>query len=878
MPLARALSEESERPLWVPELPDRPASAEDAFSRAIEHSEDEGLRFLDDLQSGRSRWSTARVLGNDSRGLAGVHVAVLCKRYRTLTVLLASGVADINQPSTNLGSTPLHFVTGRFGNRGPHLQHHIRCIVKTLIRAGVSPEATNHYGFTVLHESIMWGDVTSLCIMLEQSTAQYFKRILLIGSHVLPHELAWRLPTLPLELKQILERSFFAQKRVKESTTVSLKVDNVHDFQVYRNLECVANPSPPTVERVSFLHPESLTASQVGSLLRSAPQSLVLDVLKYQQSILEYQHHSLQETRYVFPAYFSRSLAEWVCTDCRNCRIVAGRWFGVATENLGIRYVDRVRSQGVIVQVCSPTSSDETGIECRNILDYVIESAYRVHRGIGPVSVVSSRDLRTGKKIPHLFSLSEVSQALATRKTFLPNPASMHTADTIADLLLSDTPPQAEAVERDFAPVAVEFVIPQKTPYHYDIHSCGSLDDFFLEREGPHSAPPHCTQPHPTPVGPRTAPSGRATEESGYGTQPSAQFHDLSTQPPSLLRTSLSRSSAPLGSPHDTQSVATSFRLRQCSRTVHSFVSSVYPTSVSCVDDSGSVVGACGREPSCAPTAVSVSVDLESSFNSSPPINIPRHSSSSSHHCREDSTAQPQPSAKDRAPKHLPQQTSLFQSLGLVESIPEDLPYPDGSPSHISTYQAWSLLLSSATSTIDISAYYWSLIGRGNTSDPTDEEGKLIFEGLVSAAARGVKIRVVQNTPTREMPDTDSQLLATMGAAEVRNLSITALTGYGILHTKMLVVDARHIYVGSANLDWRSLTQVKELGVIGTDCQCLAQDAEKLFEIYWYLATPTSHIPRPWPPQYDAMFNLSHPALLSLNDTPASVFWSVSTV
>ena len=88
------------------------------------------------------------------------------------------------------------------------------------------------------------------------------------------------------------------------------------------------------------------------------------------------------------------------------------------------------------------------------------------------------------------------------------------------------------------------------------------------------------------------------------------------------------------------------------------------------------------------------------------------------------------------------------------------------------------------------------------------KQGKLIFEGLLSAAARGVKIRVVQNTPTREMPDIDSQLLATMGAAEVRNLSIMALTSYGILHTKMLVVDTRHFYVGSANLDWRSLTQV----------------------------------------------------------------------
>ena len=28
----------------------------------------------------------------------------------------------------------------------------------------------------------MWGDVTSLCVMLEQSTAQYFNRVLLIVS------------------------------------------------------------------------------------------------------------------------------------------------------------------------------------------------------------------------------------------------------------------------------------------------------------------------------------------------------------------------------------------------------------------------------------------------------------------------------------------------------------------------------------------------------------------------------------------------------------------------------------------------------------------------------------------------------------------------
>ena len=247
-------------------------------------------------------------------------------------------------------------------------------------------------------------------------------------------------------------------------------------LRVCEKLEFICNPSPPTVERVRFPHPESLTARDVGSLLRSAPQGLVVEALKFDSSILEYRPYSLTEARYVFPAYFSHSLAEWVCTDCRECRVVAGRWFNTETEKagrnvvvqlmtlllsessfrestavtgaayfstmsgvqLGIRQVDRVRSQGVLIHVCSSTSSTT---ECRKLLDYVVDSAYQLHGGMGPVSVVSSRDLRTGKSIPHLFSRSEISRALASHMTFLPNPASMHTADTIADLLLTNSQP-----------------------------------------------------------------------------------------------------------------------------------------------------------------------------------------------------------------------------------------------------------------------------------------------------------------------------------------------------------------------------------------------------------------------------------------------------
>ena len=40
-----------------------------------------------------------------------------------------------------------------------------------------------------------------------------------------------------------------------------------------------------------------------------------------------------------------------------------------------------------------------------------------------------------------------------------------------------------------------------------------------------------------------------------------------------------------------------------------------------------------------------------------------------------------------------------------------------------------------------------------------------------------------------------------------RSLNITRLLGGGVLHTKAWLVDGRHFYVGSANLDWRALAQ-----------------------------------------------------------------------
>ena len=43
--------------------------------------------------------------------------------------------------------------------------------------------------------------------------------------------------------------------------------------------------------------------------------------------------------------------------------------------------------------------------------------------------------------------------------------------------------------------------------------------------------------------------------------------------------------------------------------------------------------------------------------------------------------------------------------------------------------------------------------------------------------------------------------------AEVREVDLKLITG-GIVHTKLWVVDQKHLYLGSANMDWRSLSQV----------------------------------------------------------------------
>ncbi|XP_056297727.1 5'-3' exonuclease PLD3 [Pseudoliparis swirei] len=223
---------------------------------------------------------------------------------------------------------------------------------------------------------------------------------------------------------------------------------------------------------------------------------------------------------------------------------------------------------------------------------------------------------------------------------------------------------------------------------------------------------------------------------------------------------------------------------------------------------------------------------------------------------------------------HPPQRESCSDpcKFVLVESIPAGLKF-NSSTTHPSIFNAWLSLMGEARSSIDIASFYWSLTNEDTgTHEPTANQGETILSTLADLSGK-LSVRIAVNTPQQSQPQGDLQLLTDSGA-DIRAVNMRELTS-GVLHTKFWVVDKTHIYIGSANMDWRALTQVKELGAVVYNCSCLAADLGKIFEAYWLLGDSQS-IPSPWPSSFATLYNKDTPLQLALNSTPSSVYLSSS--
>ncbi|XP_016103968.1 uncharacterized protein [Sinocyclocheilus grahami] len=223
----------------------------------------------------------------------------------------------------------------------------------------------------------------------------------------------------------------------------------------------------------------------------------------------------------------------------------------------------------------------------------------------------------------------------------------------------------------------------------------------------------------------------------------------------------------------------------------------------------------------------------------------------------------------------MPQETCISDCrLTLVESVPEGLSFPSGSPHLPSISDTWTKLLKKANRSVHIGAFYFTLRDSDlGLTEPSSVLGKKVFNQLKQLEPNGVKLKIAVNAPQPYIADTD-ELVAT--GAEVRGVDLQSITG-GILHTKLWVVDKKHMYLGSANMDWRSLTQVKEVGVSVEDCSCLAQDASRIFDVYWDVgAQKNGSLPPFWPGRFSALSSSKYPLAVKFNGVPARVYLSSS--
>ncbi|RLN98704.1 hypothetical protein BBJ28_00027264, partial [Nothophytophthora sp. Chile5] len=186
------------------------------------------------------------------------------------------------------------------------------------------------------------------------------------------------------------------------------------------------------------------------------------------------------------------------------------------------------------------------------------------------------------------------------------------------------------------------------------------------------------------------------------------------------------------------------------------------------------------------------------------------------------------------------------------------------------TFEALTRHVHAATTSIDLSAMYWNLLGKSDRAVYSDAEmdrfgasrGHNLLQALRDAAGRGVKLRIltakqapgddesenahVSDTTDRSctvLPD-EVQLVVDVDPqnVQVRCWSGPEWYGSGILHQKIWVFDARHVYVGSANTDWKSLAQVMEVGVLMENLSpacAVMLDMQRLFDTWWLFASPS---------------------------------------
>ncbi|MFC1522153.1 phospholipase D-like domain-containing protein [Elusimicrobiota bacterium] len=161
--------------------------------------------------------------------------------------------------------------------------------------------------------------------------------------------------------------------------------------------------------------------------------------------------------------------------------------------------------------------------------------------------------------------------------------------------------------------------------------------------------------------------------------------------------------------------------------------------------------------------------------------------------------------------------------LAVTIPVETELSHADVRPA----LDVWVEMFASSKESLDLAFFYCSP-KKGESIDK-------VFDELRKAGERGVRVRVLLEKKFEKVSKDGIALLKTFPNLELRIFNVSKMKRDGILHAKYFLVDGKGAFVGSQNLDWRSLTHIHELGLKITDSG-VVKDLAAVFEHDWKAA------------------------------------------
>jgi phosphatidylserine/phosphatidylglycerophosphate/cardiolipin synthase-like enzyme len=162
--------------------------------------------------------------------------------------------------------------------------------------------------------------------------------------------------------------------------------------------------------------------------------------------------------------------------------------------------------------------------------------------------------------------------------------------------------------------------------------------------------------------------------------------------------------------------------------------------------------------------------------------------------------------------------------IELVETRPVESTL--GNPELRQAHDVWLEMIRGAKKSLDFEEFYCSTW----PNEPLED----VLAAIGDAAKRGVRVRLILDANMHKTYPLPGDSLGKLANIQVRILDMKPHGG-GVQHAKFFIVDDEQIYLGSQNMDWRSLKHIHELGVRIANPQVVAA-FRPVYDLDWATA------------------------------------------